>query len=247
MIEPPLVLLWGVGTIFLASVVSGLTSFGFALVAVPLLMIFLPPKVVVPTVLMLSVSGSVVVLFETKKWIDLKRIWPLIIAGVAASPLGAYLLLIMDVDTLKMLIGVVIVISALALFTGLRLRIKNEKLAFVLVGFASGLLAGSTAMGGPPTILFFSNQRAEKQVFRANLNIFFAVLGLSSILSQLIGGLVTTDALTCYAWFLPVLLVGILLGIKLAHSVSETTFRKATLVVVAISGLSAIASGLGLF
>ena len=102
-------------------------------------------------------------------------------------------------------------------------------------------------MGGPPTILFFSNQRAEKQVFRANLNIFFAVLGSSSILSQLVGGLVTKDALTYYVWFLPVLMVGILLGIKLAQIVSETTFRKATLVIVAVSGLAAIFSGLGIF
>ena len=247
MFESPLILLWGIGTIFLASVVSGLTGFGFALVAVPLLMIFLPPKVVVPTVLMLSLSGGFAVLFETKKWIDLKRIWPLIIAGVATSPLGAYLLLILDVDMLKTLIGVVIVISALALFTGFRLHIKNEKLGFVLVGFASGLLAGSTGMGGPPTILFFSNQRAEKQVFRANLRIFFTALGSSSILSQLVGGLVTKDALTYYVWFLPVLLVGILLGIKLAQIVSETTFRKATLVIVAVSGLAAIFSGLEIF
>lgn len=248
MVNPPTtIILWGFCTIFFASATSGLTGFGFALVTVPLLMILLPPKTVVPITLTLSSLGSILILFETRKWIDMRRIWPLIVAGVLGTPLGTYLLLILDVNTLKAMIGTVVALVALALFTGFRWRIQNERLVRVLAGFASGLLSGSTSMAGPPVILFFSNQGTEKQIFRANLTLYFTVLGLATLLSQWLGGLITEEVLVYSVRFLPALLVGILLGVKLAHKVSEAVFRRVTLVIMILTGLSAIASGVGLF
>jgi len=239
-------MLLGLAAVFAAGVTSGLTGFGFALVTVPLLILFLPPQVVVPIVTLLSNLTHAIILLETRKWLDVKRIWPLMVAGVIGTPLGTYILLALDGKSLKVLMGVVIVLAALAMLTGFKRPIRSEKLAFVPVGLASGLLSGSTAMGGPPVVLFFSNQGVDKQVCRANFTLLFTVLSLATIPSQAAGGLIGHDVLVYTLAFSPALLLGTLAGIRLARSVSEAVFQRVTLAVVMVTGLSAVASGLGL-
>jgi len=201
---------------------------------------------VVPIVLLLSNLTHAIVMLETREWLDVKRVWPLIVAGVIATPLGTYILLAVDAESLKVLMGVVVILAALAMLTGFTRPIRGEKWAFIPVGLASGLLQGATAMGGPPVVLFFSNQGIDKQVCRANFTLLFTAMSLVAIPSQLVGGLIGRDVLVYTLAFSPVLLLGTLAGIRLARTVSETTFRKVTLVVVMVTGLSAVASGLGL-
>ena len=65
------------------------------------------------------------------------------------SPWGTYLLLILDESILKISIGIIIIISAWALYTGYRVNIKNQNLGNAVAGFISGLLNGSLTMSGP--------------------------------------------------------------------------------------------------
>jgi uncharacterized protein len=237
-------LLFGLLAVGVAGIISGLTGFGFALVTTPLLVLILPPTVVVPVVALLSLLSHLVVLLETLPWIRLNRIWLLALAAVIGAPLGTYLLLALDAAVLKVLIGMVTTLSALALLFGFTRPIRNERLASLPVGLASGLLGGSTGMSGPPVVLFFSNQGVDKHVFRANLNLYFILLACSTLPSQAIAGLITREVLTYAAWFIAALLLGTLAGMRLARRVHETDFRRVTLVVVIASGLSAIASAL---
>jgi uncharacterized membrane protein YfcA len=87
----------------------------------------------------------------------------------------------------------------------------------------------------------------RKQVFRANLTMFFMSLGLSKLIAQLLGGLITRPILIYTLWFLPALLGGTWFGTWLVDRVSEHMFRKITLALVITTGLSAVASGTGLF
>ena len=240
-----LTIVWGFVATFLASAITGLTGFGFALVLVPALTLLLSPKEVVPIIYLLGTISTIMVFLETRKWIELARIWLLIAAGVVSSPLGTYLLVILDPGILKTIIGALCVITALALLFDFHLTIRNERLAGLPVGLASGLLGGSTGLAGPPVIIFFSNQGKDKQTFRANLTVYYTILGFFMLISQTLNGLVTRNLLTYCLWWAPALLLGTFLGMKLARKVSESLFRRLTLIVVMLSGLSAVASGLG--
>ena len=240
------IIIAGLLAIFLAGITQGLTGFGFALVSVPIVIIFLSPKIVVPIVIMHSILINTVILFEARKWVDLKRIWPLMIAGIVGMPLGTYLLIVLDVGVLKMFIGAVIIPFAIAFLIGFKKQIKNEKVAFAPVGFISGFLMGSTTLAGPPVILFFVNQGVEKQTFRANLAAYFTVLALVTIPAFALGGIITTAVIKYAIWFLPATIFGAITGIKLAHKVEEKLFRNIALIVVTIAGLLSIASGLGI-
>jgi hypothetical protein len=205
----------------------------------------LPPKLVVPVVALLAATSGLMIFFEIYRWIDLQRIWLLVVAGVVGIPLGTYLLTILPAQTLKLGIGVVTTLSGLAFWLGFQRPIRNERLALLPIGLASGILGGSTAMSGPPVILFFSNQGVSKQVFRANLNIYFTMIKLWTIPNQVVAGLITPDVLRWTAWSLPAMIAGTLLGMRLAQRVDEATFRRLTLIVVIVTGLSAIVSTTG--
>ena len=241
-----LLLLGGMVTFF-AATVAGMTGFGYGLVSVPLLMVVLPPRVVVPAVTTHILLLSLLILLEVVKKVDVRRICPLMLTGLFGLPLGIYVLLALSESALRTITGVVIVLFALALLLGLNLEIKNEKLALAPVGIASGLLASGIAMAGPPVILFFSNQGMLKQVFRANLAAYFVFLNTLTIPAHAASGLITGEVVRFALLFLPTLVAGMVLGSFLSRRVPEVHFRRVVLVVVLCSGLLSITSGLGIF
>lgn len=242
----PLWITLGVAAIFLAGLTNGVSGFGFALVAVPLLILYLPPKVVVPLVTIHSAITGSVVLYEARKWLQLQKTWPLLLAGTLGVPPGSYLLTHLDVRTFKVYGGVTITLAALAFLFGFRRPIRNERQAYGPVGLLGGLLNGSTGMGGPPVILFLTNQGMEKRIFRASLAAYFLSMNLIALPTYAWEGLLTRTVAIYAALYLPALALGLALGIRLARVVEEQAFRRLTLLVVLAAGLISMAQGFGL-
>ena len=240
-------LLFGGAVTFFAATVAGITGFGYGLVSVPLLVLALPPKVVIPAVTTHIFLISLLILLEVIKKVDLRRIWPLMVTGLMGLPLGVFVLLVLSEGVLRTILGVVIVFFALALLLGLNLSIRNEKLALLPVGVTSGLLASGIAMAGPPVILFFSNQGMQRQVFRANLAAYFVFLNMITVPAHAASGLFTGEVIRFALLFLPTLVAGMVFGSFLSRKVPEAQFHRVVLVVVLCSGLLSLTSGLGLF
>ncbi|MFQ5809132.1 MAG: sulfite exporter TauE/SafE family protein [Armatimonadota bacterium] len=247
MTESTAAVLVGLVAMLFAALTQGLTGFGFNLVSVPMMILVLPPEMVVPIVMIYATLMTITIAVEARRWIDVRRIWPLMVAGVVGIPLGVWLLRVLDVNALKVLIGAAIALFGVAFLCGFAVQIKREKLAMGPVGFVSGILAGCTAMSGPPVILFLQNQGVGKQAFRANLAIYFVAIGAASLLAFGGAGLITAPMLRYTLLLLPATVVGGIAGIKLAHRIDEKLFRTIALVVVTIAGLVAVASGLRLF
>lgn len=231
--------------IFLATVVFGITSFGFALIAVPLLNLVLPLQVLVPILIFYGVIIDVVLLLPIYKHLDMRGMKYLMGAGLAGVPLGTYLLLILNESVLKIGIGIIIIISAGVLSTGYRVHIKNENLGNAIAGFTSGLLNGSLTMSGPPVILFYSNQQLDKQVFRANLVLYFLFTNIITIPVFYWCGLLTPQVIRYTLALSPALLVGVigvLIGNKLGSSMDGTFFNRLSLALIFLMGVMSILS-----
>jgi hypothetical protein len=190
---------------------------------------------------------QLVILVEARRWLDLGRMWPLILTGIAGVPLGAYLLLILSPQSLRILVGIVVVLSALAMLAGWRWSVRHEKLASLPVGLASGALGASTGIPGPPVILFLANQEMAKQTFRANLVLYFACVGLVAVLTLGIGGLITEEVLVHWAGLLPAVALGTYAGIQFARRTDQARFRQITLGILILTGIATLASGLSPF
>jgi len=233
--------------LLVAACLQGFTGFGYSLLSLPLLVLFMPVRTAVPLLCVTSIFLNLIIFLEARKFLDIKRIIPLIIAGVVSLPAGVWLLGHGSEALLRTVVGVLVTLSAAIYLTGFRIRIRNEKLAFIPVGIISGVMNGVTGFSGPPVILFLTNQAVSKQAFRANISAYFLVLNIAAVPVFIAGGMLTGDVAIGILYRFPVVIAGVLAGVKLAGSVSEKRFLRLSLILLGVLGLVTAGSGAGLF
>lgn len=230
--------MFGFVSILLASFIQGITGFGFALIAVPLLSFFIPElKDITPIIVIYSLLTNIIIAYKSRQNIDFKRIIYLVLFAIIATPIGTYMLICINVKILKIIIGIVITITAFAMLKNFKIRIKNEKISYCLVGILSGFLNGSAGLSGPPVVLFLTNKNVDKDVFRSNLTFFGLATNIFAILLFILQGIINTSVLHFATLYLPALIIGVLLGIKVSAKINEHIFRNITIYLIGLLGL----------
>lgn len=237
-------LILAAAAVLLAGATTGLTGFGFSLVATPLLILALPAKTVVPVLACLALVQCTLMWYQLRRSVHTSQIWIMTLAALIGVPLGTYLLLYLDADVLKVLIGSSSVLAAVALMFGFRFPVAQSGATMAAVGLLGGLLGGTTGMSGPPVVVFLTNQGVRKEVFRANLSAYFVALSWVRIGSYAVGGLLSAEVLTLAALLMPAALVGLWTGLRLECRVDEVVFRRLTLLTLIATSLAVAASGL---
>jgi uncharacterized membrane protein YfcA len=238
------ILLFAFAAVFLAAIVQSLTGFGFGIIVVPLLALVISPKVAAPLTLINAFILNVLILSRSYSDVDLKRIWPLALAAFAGLPIGTWVLVNGGVPLLRLYIGVATTVFTVLYFFGFRREVTNERLASIPVGFASGLMQGSINMSGPPVILFFTNQRIPRDVFRASIVAYFTLVILATMPLYAAGGILDLDALLNAIVTAPALVLGTVVGVRLIPRVDEAQVRRITLLIVLAAGITSILTGL---
>jgi uncharacterized membrane protein YfcA len=241
--DDPLILIALLAAVFFAGLTQGTTGFGFALVAVPPMTILVDPQIIVPALLVQTLMTGTLILLHARKHLCINRMWLLPLSGVAGIPAGTLILVVLDPGPLRVLIGIVVVIAALAMMAGFRRPIRNERVASVPVGFVSGTLSASTGLSGPPVIFFYTNQSVDIREFRANIVAHFFIMNIATIPIYIISGLFTGENLLLSAQLLPATLVGVTSGIVINRWVREALFRRIALGLILASGTIAVVSG----
>jgi uncharacterized membrane protein YfcA len=241
--DDPLILTALLAAVFFAGLTQGTTGFGFALVAVPPMTILVDPQIIVPALLMQTLMTGTLILIHARKHLRINRMWLLPLSGVTGIPAGTLILVVLDPGPLRVLIGIVVVVAALAMMAGFRRPIRNERVASVPVGFVSGTLSASTGLSGPPVIFFYTNQSVDIQEFRANIVAHFIIMNIATIPIYIISGLFTGENLLLSAQLLPATLVGVTSGIVINRWVQEALFRRIALGLILASGTIAVVSG----
>jgi uncharacterized membrane protein YfcA len=237
------VFMLGFISVLLASLIQGVTGFGFALIAVPLLSLFIPEiRNITPIIVIYSFLTNIIIVYKSRHYIDFKKIMPLIIFGIIATPIGTYVLLYVKVNTLKIIIGSIITITAFAMLKNFKIKIKNQGISYGIVGLLSGLLNGSTGLSGPPVVLFLTNQNTDKDVFRANLTFYGIATNIFAIIVFIVEGIINTSVLNFTIIYLPALILGVFVGIKISTKINENLFRNLTIYLITFLGLYTVIS-----
>ena len=235
----------GFMSILLASFVQGLTGFGFALIAVPLLSLFIPEtRNITPIIVIYGFITNIFIGYEARQYIDFRKIIPLIVLGIIATPIGTIMLIYFKVKTLKLIIGIVITMTAFLMLNQYKIKVKNEKLSYGVVGLLSGILNGSTGLSGPPIVLFLRNQDMDKDVFRANITFYLIATNIFAIILFSIEGIISRSVLHFTLLYFPALVIGVFAGIKISAKINETIFRKITIYLIALLGLYTVVATL---
>ncbi len=228
--------------ILLAGFVQGMTSFGFSLVAVPLLGLFIPLADFVPMLILFSFLLSLFLFTKLRGSYNPKRVVVLALSGISFTQIGINMLKFVDNTILKMVVGVVILLSSILMLLGIRFKIRFKILGDLLAGASSGILNGSLSLSGPPVILLLSNEATEKEMFRKTLAAYFLALNLVSLPLFFASGLLSRDLIIRSVINLPALFAGMLMGLFTGNRISEGHFKKITLVMILILGLISVLS-----
>lgn len=222
---------------FAGALLQGITGFGSGLVAVPLLSLLLPLTLITPTLSIVNLLLAGFLYLKLHSYVTIRDWQPLLVAGIGGSLIGTVALAHIQLDWLQRGMAVFVVLVGILLWTGVRFQLpptpRNQSWIGILAGFSNGALT----LGGPPIVLFLSNQQLAILTFRATLTVFFLALATTNVLSFTLQGRYTVDM---WSWVL-VLVVSALVGAWCGHKVSiqlpERWFRHLTLSVVIGAGL----------
>lgn len=199
-----------------ATFVRAALGFGEALIGVPLLALFVPLRVAVPVMVLVSITVSTIVLVEDWRHVHRRSAGALLAATLIGTPLGLLLLTRVDASIVKVGLGMVLAGFALA---SLRYRkgavLTDDRLAWPF-GLSAGVLGGAYGMNGPPVVMYGALRGWSPQRFRATLQGYFLPASLASMLGYALTGLWTWPVTRVYLTALPGALVAIALG-RVAH------------------------------
>jgi len=218
--------------IFLAAIVRGFAGFGFSLLSITAISLFMPAKEIVPSIFLLEVAASINMIPSIWREIDWRGIGFLLLGYVLALPFGVYALANMPAPPMQIALGVFVIVTGLMMLNGFRLAKTPGGVATTVTGAASGLLNGAFGIGGPPVVLFYFSTPAAAAVGRASVIAFFLstdTLGLAELARN---GLVTLQSFVQFVAWLPALLIGVFAGAKGFKHMDPVLFRKAVLIIL---------------
>jgi len=219
--------------IFVSSLIYSLTGFGYSLVAVPLLTMFVSPQIAIPVIIFLGVLMSIYLLLSTLKEVDFIEIVYLILGAIPGVPIGTFILAKTDPLIIKILVNILVILSV---FCFLRKRelitnFVNFKFYGVAAGFMSGVLGSSSGISGPPVIIFGMSKGWNKIKFRANLVWYFGIWASYSLINFFLIGLIDESTFVKFSVAgIFGLFLGIMTGKRVHMVVSEEFFSKLCLV-----------------
>ncbi len=218
--------------ILVASIVQGATSFGFSLLALPLLSFFFDIKVVVPTLVCFSLVLNLMILIKLKLKPDIKLLLPLVIFATLTIPIGVKALILIDEHLLKQLVSGILLMVSLLMFFGVKIYFKNKWITYSIAGIISGVLNGSVSLSGPPIVVLLSNEGVSRDDFRATLSSLFFILNIITIVMYAQGGLLINLQLYKLLYLTPIMIVGTFMGIYLGNKINEVFFKRLVLLML---------------
>lgn len=243
MIELDSTFLLACGILLVAAVVSGLAGFGFSIVSIPPLLLLYDPGTAIAINKILTIGTTWIVVFEAWKHISWRWIARLLPTSLAGLVLGGWLLRVLDADAIKVIAGATVIVLAVLLLTWRPHRLRERGWMAPVIGLVSGTGSTATGMAGPPLVLAFTVLGMTKETFRATASAYFVasdLVGLPTLIGQ---GAVTGGDLRLALALAPVAVIGRLLGIRLVRHVSPLAFRRATLVLLLLTGGVSVVTG----
>jgi uncharacterized protein len=213
----------------LAMLVRGVTGFGSALVMSPLLLLFFDVHTAVVASAAVQIVTGFGIAWYARRAIDRAYLKVLLPAGIIGIIVGTLVLVTVDSNLLKRLLGVVTMLFALRSVWGLvsesSVPQKWPRWTGYIAGGLSGFLGSIFGTTGPPIVIFLDNQAIAKAAMRATMLSYFLAVDSTRMTSYILSGLLTQNVIVLGLVMIPTAIVGGWLGTRLHLHISERAFR----------------------
>ncbi len=231
---------------FFAALAQGATGFGFAIIALPFLLLVMGSLDAVGLTIILNLLVSLVLVPGLWRQAPRGPLTRLAMGSILGFPIGLVIFLQASLDWVRLAVGLVILFFAAWLALGQR-RAATPRGALengtgartwvqVAVGILSGAMATALAMPGPAVMLYLSASGMAKAPLRACTLCLFtlsygAALALQAAFGAIGGQIWQAAALAA----LPIIL-GAIAGHRLSGKLNETLFRRLVLAILVATG-----------
>ncbi len=196
--------------VVLAYFIRGIAGFGSGLIAVPLLALFLPLTFVVPLILLLDFTASLVMGgldLQRVQWREVGMLIPFSLIGVMV---GTQLLVNLPLTPLLLILAAFIFVFAVRSL----LNLKGEKPVSawwaIPTSFTGGTVGGLFGTGEPPYVIYLNHRIQDKTLLRATFSALFFIEGAVRIVTFFIAGLLMAQTVWWNALFALPLMLGAL-------------------------------------
>ncbi|NVK60323.1 MAG: sulfite exporter TauE/SafE family protein [Rhodobacteraceae bacterium] len=218
-----------------AGVLRGLTGFGFALAAVPLMSLFVPPAHAVVIAILLQCLVGLRDVVAMHGLLDRQSLGLLSAGALFGTPLGVWGLAQLSPDMLRVVLALLVGAGLLALL--LRVRLSPGPGPALGAGMVSGIFAGLAAMPGPPAIAYFLGRAQPAACTRASLMVFFFVTALMALPGLYWSGQLSAGLFVQAVIAFPAMLLGTWAGGLGFRRLGEGGYRAAALLLLAAMAL----------
>jgi uncharacterized membrane protein YfcA len=229
-------LAWAAIGVAIGAMAQSVSGIGFALVGGPLLFAVFGPREGVRVAVVLSMLVNVAVLVREHRAVMVRRVLPVLVAALAATPLLVHVLSSVHSDALRAAAGGVIVAGVLLVAAG-RARDAGVPGA-VVAGLVSATMNVLASAGGPAVAVYATGAGWDPGRLRATLQAYFLCLNVVTVLT-----LGAPDWSAARAGVLvAALLAGSAIGAVLAPRVPHQLARAVTLLLAAAGGVALLVS-----
>lgn len=228
------------GIVLLGASVQRLAGIGFALVAVPALVLLLGPAEGVVLANCAAGAISAIGLVGTWREVRLTAMVPLVAAAACTVPAGAWVAAWLPEPMLLVGMGVLVSVAVLLVMWGSRVPALRGAGGAVAAGAASGFMNSSAGVGGPAVSLYAVNAGWTVREFVPNAQFYGVVVNALSVTAK------GVPKLTVPLWLLVAagIAAGAVLGKALAERVPERRARVLVLLLALVGGFTTIGKGL---
>ncbi|MDP2240418.1 MAG: sulfite exporter TauE/SafE family protein [Burkholderiales bacterium] len=224
-------------------VVKGVVGIGLPLVALPVMVNFIPVHKAIALLILSSFATSVWQSYHGGQFTpSVKRFWPLLIGIAIGVAISVKALATFDIRLLYLILGVIVVTFASVLHRKLVFTVapRAERWAAPLTGIAAGLVGGLSMLFGPVYAMYLAGLKLGKESFVAAISLsnVWATVVLAVAMAQfdLLSG---ADLAASLLALIPSS-AGVLLGTWLRRHINEDAFLKMLAVVLFLIGLNLI-------
>jgi uncharacterized membrane protein YfcA len=222
-----------------ASASQAISGFGFALIAVPLLSLFIEPQVAVVLATVVGAFSSTFQAVVDRKHAQRDLVTRLAISAYVGMPFGLLVFVAVSESVLRFIVGIVVLIAAISLMRGFSIPQSKNKYDW-LMGWASGVLATSTSTNGPPLVFLLQAKKLTPTNFRASINVVFSLTSFGAIALFVLSGNIDSSDFLGIAVSIPMLLMGVAVGYRIRPRINAEQFRVLVFVLLIGSAMSAL-------
>ena len=214
--------------------------------ATPLMALVMPANQVIGLLLpVLMIADVFAVASLWKRW-DWQLIILLMPGAVVGVTIGTYFITNAPTATLKLALGIIVLLFALykilegRLFSRLTYQAKDwhGSIAGTVAGFSSAL----AHTGGPPISIYLLLRRIPTHTFNATSALFFAIINWVKVPYYVYAQLFDFQQIRSLIWLLPLLPLGVWGGKWAADKISQKAFERVIIALLVVTALLLIFS-----